>query len=201
MDTSPAKFSGFLTLLCAFGLLPAHAADAPANARQYEFELQTLNMGDQVRRGVVKFNINDGMTEDELDAVNKALDDAGASPVNPEGFRELALSNGTRVKIGGFLVEGFIEDSVEGVHSLPVELSTNDEFSTTEAALVLQLAKVGNLFVSRPGAPDVVATTGQVVDKRFYKLHKQASITADEAALTEWIRKNIPPQGAAEPGN
>ena len=37
----------------------------------------------------------------------------------------------------------------------------------------------------------VVATTGQVVDKRFYKLHKQASITADEAALTEWIRKNV----------
>jgi hypothetical protein len=200
MDTSRAKFSGFLTLLCAFGLLPAHAADAPANARQYAFELQTLNMGEQVRRGAVKLNVNDGMTEDELDAVNKVLDDAGASPVNPEGFRELSLSNGTHVKIGGFLVEGFIEDSVEGVHSLPVELATQDEFSTTEAALVLQLAKTGNLFVCRPDAPDVVATTGQVVEKRFYKLHKQASITADEAALAEWIRKNVPPQGAAEPG-
>ena len=87
------------------------------------------------------------------------------------------------------------------MHSLPIELSTKDELSTTEAALVLQLAKAGNLFVSKPDAPDVVATTGQVVDKRFYKLHKQASITADEAALTEWIRKNIPPQAAAEPGN
>ncbi|HJY42854.1 MAG TPA: hypothetical protein VJ303_16490 [Steroidobacteraceae bacterium] len=201
MDTSRAKFSGFLTLLCAFGLLPAHAADAPADTRHYAFELPTLNMGEQVRRAGVRFNINDGMTEDDLDAVNKVLDDAGASPVDPEGFRELSLSNGTRVKIGGFLVEGFIEDSVEGVHSLPIEFSTKDELSTTEAALVLQLAKAGNLFVSKPDAPDVVATTGQVVDKRFYKLHKQASITADEAALTEWIRKNIPPQAAAEPGN
>ena len=191
MDTSRAKFSGFLTLLCAFGLLPAHAADAPANARQYGFELQTLNLGEQVRRGGVKLNINDGMTEEDLDAVNKVLDDAGASPVNPEGFRELSLSNGTHVKIGGFLVEGFIEDSVEGVHSLPIELSTKDEFSTTEAALVLQLARVGNLFVSKPDDPDTVATTGQVVDKRFYKLHKQASIAADEAALTQWIRKNL----------
>jgi hypothetical protein len=201
MDMSRAKFSGFLTLLSAYAMLPAHAADEPAVARHYSFELQTLNMGQQVRRAGVKFNIDDGMTEDELDAVNKALDDAGASPVNPEGFRELSLSNGTHVKIGGFLVEGFIEDSVEGVHSLPVELSARDEFSTTDAALILQLAKVGNLYVSRPDDPDAVATTGRVVDKRFYKLHKQAAITADEAALTEWIRKNVPPQAAAEPGN
>jgi hypothetical protein len=192
-----------LIMLCALLALTSgtYAADAPASARHYSFQLQTLNMGQQVRRSGVKFNINDGMTEEELDSVNKALDDAGASPVDPEGYRELSLSNGTRAKIGGFLVEGFIEDSVEGVHSLPVELSAKDEFSTTEAALVLQLAKVGNLFVSRPDDPDVVATTGKVVDKRFYKLHKQASITADEAALTEWIRKNVPPQQTAEPGN
>jgi hypothetical protein len=191
MGMSRAKLGGFCTLLCALALL-ANAAEAPESARHYAFELQTLNMGQQVRRaGGVKFNINDGMTEDELDAVNKALDDAGAAPVDAEGYRELSLSNGTRVKIGGFLVEGFIEDSVEGVHSLPIELATKDEFSTTEAALVLQLAKVGNLFVSRPDDADVVATTGQVVDKRFYKAHKQASITADEAALTQWIRKNL----------
>jgi len=184
-----------LLVLCALFALTslANAADAPANARHYAFELQTLNMGQQVRRASVKFNINDGMTEDELDAVNKALDDAGAAPVNPEGFRELSLSNGTHVKIGGFLVEGFIEDSVEGVHSLPVELSASDEFSTTEAALVLQLARAGNLFLSRPDDPNVVATTGQVIDKRFYKLHNKASITADEAALTQWIRKNVAP--------
>jgi hypothetical protein len=192
-----------LTVLCALAMLTSSpfAADAPADARHYSFELQTLNMGQQVRRAGVKFNINDGMTEDDLDAVNKALDDAGASPVDPEGYRELSLSNGTRVRIGGFLVEGFIEDSVEGVHSLPVELAAKDEFSTTDAELILQLAKVGNLYVSRPDDADAVATTGQVVDKRFYKLHKQAAITADAAALTEWIRKNVPPQDAAEPGN
>lgn len=194
MDISGAKFSGFLTLLCAFGLLPTHAAEVPAAARHYAFELQTLNMGEQVRRaGGVKFNINDGMSEDELDAVNKALDDAGAAPVDAEGFRELSLANGTRVKIGGFLVEGFIEDSVEGVHSLPVEMSTTAELSTPEAALILQLAKAGNLYVSRPGDADVVATTGQIVDKRFYKLHKQASITSDAASLAVWVVQNISP--------
>lgn len=182
-----------LLMLCALTVFASATlgADETANARHYSFELQTLNMGQQVRRSSVKFNINDGMTEDELDAVNKALDDAGASAVDAEGFRELSLSNGTHVKIGGFLVEGFLEDSVEGVHSLPVELSTKDEFSTTEATLILQLAKVGNLYVSKPDDAAVVATTGQVVDKRFYKLHKQASITADEAALTQWIRKNV----------
>jgi hypothetical protein len=200
MAMRQAKVGGFCTVLCAFALL-AHAADSPAAARHYAFELQTLSMGQQVRRADVRFNINDGMTEDELDAVNKALDDAGATPVDPAGYRELSLSNGTRVKIGGFLVEGFIEDSVEGVHTLPVELSTRDELSTTEAALILQLAKAGNLYVGRPGDANAVATTGQVVDKRFYKLHKQAAITADETALAEWLRKNIAPQDAAEPPN
>jgi hypothetical protein len=192
-----------LIVLCALTVLASatFGAEAPTSARRYSFELQTLNMGQQVRRADVKFNINDGMTEDELDAVNKALDDAGASPVDPEGYRELSLSNGSHVKIGGFLVEGFIEESVEGVHSLPVELSTKDELSTTEAALILQLAKAGNLYVGRTGDADAVATTGQVVDKRFYKLHKQAAITADEAALAEWIRRNVPPQHAAEPQN
>lgn len=182
-----------LIVLCALLALTSasHAADEPATTRHYAFELQTLNLGQQVRRSSVKFNINDGMSEDELDAVNQTLDDAGAAPVDAEGFRELSLSNGTHVKIGGFLVEGFIEDSVEGVHSLPVELSTQDEFSTPEATLILQLAKAGNLFVSLPDNADVVATTGQVIDKRFYKLHKQASITADETALLEWIRKNV----------
>ena len=182
-----------LIVLCALTVFAgaAFGADETPNAKHYAFELQTLNMGQQVRRSNVKFNINDGMSEDELDAVNKALDDAGAAPVDAEGFRELSLSNGTHVKIGGFLVEGFIEDSVEGVHSLPVEMSTKDEFSTADAALILQLAKVGNLYVSRPNDEDVVATTGQVSEKRFYKLHKQASITVDEAALAEWIRKNV----------
>jgi len=188
------RLNGLFVALCACGFLAhaTHAADAPADAKRYSFELQTLNMGEQVRRaGGVKFNINDGMTEDELDAVNKVLDDAGASPVDAEGYRELSLSNGTHVKIGGFLVEGFVEDSVEGVHSLPVELAAKDELSTTDAALVLQLMKAGNLFAGRPDNPDLVATTGQVVDKRFYKLHKQASITRDETALAEWIRQNV----------
>jgi len=117
-----------------------------------------------------------------------------ASPVDADGYRSLALPNGTQVKIGGFLVEGFVEDSVEGVHKLPMEFSVSDAFSTVEAALVLQIAKAGNLFVASPTDPEKAATTGRVSERRFYKLHRQASVTADENALAEWIRQNVAPR-------
>jgi hypothetical protein len=186
-----------LIVVCALAMLATvtYGAETPASVKQYTFELQTLNLGDQVRKGGgVKFNVTDGMSEDELDAVNHVLDELSASPVDGDGYRALALSNGTQVKIGGFLVEGFVEDSVEGVQRLPLEFSVKEAFSTAEAALVLQIAKAGNLFIASPSDPEKVATTAKVDDRRFYKLHRQASITADENALAEWIRQNIPPR-------
>ncbi|HEV8333864.1 MAG TPA: hypothetical protein VGQ22_20750 [Steroidobacteraceae bacterium] len=197
MNTSSVQAGLLFTVLCALALLAngTHGAEAPAAVKQYAFELQTLNLGDQVRKaGGVKLNVNDGMTEDELDAVNHALDELSASPVDADGYRTLALPNGTQVKIGGFLVEGFVEDSVEGVQSLPMEFSVKEAFSTAEAALVLQLAKAGSLFVASPTDPEKVATTAKVDERRFYKLHRQASITADENALAEWIRQNVAPR-------
>ena len=186
-----------LTVLCALAL-PANcirAAEAPAAVKQYAFELHTLNLGDQVRKtGGVKVSVTDGMSEDELDAVDHALDELSASPVDADGYRTLALPNGTQVKIGGFLVEGFVEDSVEGVQSLPLEFSVKEAFSTAEATLVLQIAKAGNLFVASPTDPEKVATTDRVSERRFYKLHRQASVTADANALAEWIRQNVAPR-------
>lgn len=167
-----------------------YGAEAPATVKAYAFELRTLNLSDKVRRGQIEFNIDNGMTEGELESVRKVLDQLGASRVDADGYRELSMSNGSRVRIGGFLVEGFLEDSVEGVHSLPVELSVTGEFSTVEAALVLQIAAAGNLFVAGSD-PDRVATTARVTDRRFLKLHKQVSITPDATALAEWVRQNI----------
>lgn len=167
-----------------------YGVEAPATVKAYAFELRTLNLSDKVRRRQIEFNIDNGMTEDELESVRRVLDQLGASRVNDNGDRDLALSNGTLVRIGGFLVEGFLEDSVEGVHSLPVELSVTGELSTIEAALVLQIATAGNLFVASSD-PDRVATTARVTDRRFLKLHKQVSITPDATALAEWIRQNI----------
>jgi hypothetical protein len=193
MKMNRMTIGGLLGVLCTVALMTV-AAEAPASVKQYAFELQTLNLGDQLRKGGgVQLNVNDGMSEDDLDAVNKVLDDLGASSVDADGNRMLALSNGTQVKIGGFLVEGFVEDSVEGVHSLPMEFSVQQTFSPAEAALVLKMAKAGNLFVASPTDPEKVATTGKVAERRFYRLHRQASITADESTLAEWIRQNVAP--------
>jgi hypothetical protein len=196
MSVSILKVGRFLTALCALGLLASTAggAEAPATVKQYAFELQTLNVSQQVRRRGVVFNVNEGMTEDELDAVNKVLDQLGASPVDAEGYRDFSMPNGTQVRIGGFLVEGFLEDSVEGVHSLPAAFSVKDEFSTAEAALVLRIATAGHLFIVGSADANLVATPAPVEDRRFYKAHKQATITADENSLAEWIRQNIPPR-------
>lgn len=181
-----------LGVLFLLGMLAGatYGAEAPATVKAYAFELRTLNLSDRVRRGQIEFNLDNGMTEDELESVRRVLDELGASRVNDDGNRDLALANGTRVRIGGFLVEGFLEDSVEGVHALPVELSVTGEFSTVEAALVLQIAAAGNLFVTGSD-PDRVATTARVTARRFLKLHKQVSITPDATALAEWVRQNI----------
>lgn len=183
-------------LLCVLGMLATatDGAEPSATVKQYAFELRTLNLADTVRAKQVRFNISNGMTEEELDAVNQALDELGASAVNDEGYRDLALSNGTRVRIGGFLTEGYLEDSVEGVHNLPLEFSVQDEFSTTEAALVVRLATAGNLFIGSTADPERIATLARVEDKRFYKLHKQAGLTPDEEAVARWIALNVAPR-------
>jgi hypothetical protein len=189
---------GALLLLCVLAS-ETHGAETSAPARAYAFELHTLNLGDKVRRGQIEFNIDNGMTEDELESVRHVLDQLGASRVDDNGYRELSLSNGTRLRIGGFLVEGFLEDSVEGVHSLPVECSVKSEFSTVEAALILRIATAGNLSIDSSD-PDRVATTARVTDRRFLKLHKQVSITPDETALAEWIRQNITARDVPDEG-
>jgi hypothetical protein len=167
------------------------ADELPATTKEYSFGLHTLNQPDTVRRKQVQFSIDSGMTEDELDSVNHVLDGLGATHVDADGNRELTLSNGTRVKIGGLLAEGFLEDSAEGVHSLPAEFSTQDGFSTVEAALVLQIASAGHLFVGSSIEADEVATTVQVNDKRFLKRHKHVAVTPDEKTLAEWIQQNF----------
>jgi hypothetical protein len=180
----------------------ANAANAAETStlKQYTFELRTLNLGETSRKGQLQFNIDNGMIEEELDSVRRVLDQLGASEVDKEGDRYLSTSNGTRVKIGGFLVEGYLEDSVEGVHSLPVEFTVKGEFSTPEAALVLRIAAAGNLFIGSPADPERVATTARIGDRRFYKRHKQAAITPDENALAEWVRQNIAARDGPDAG-
>jgi hypothetical protein len=187
-------------LLGAFFIMTSatYAAETAANLKHYSFGLHTLNQPDKMRRKQVQFSIDSGMTEDELDSVNHTLDALGASPVDADGSRELALSNGTRVKISGFLTEGFLEDSVEGVHSLPLEFAVKESFSPVEAALVLKLAAAGHLFIGSSIDADSVATTVEVRDRPFRKAHKTIAVTQDEKALAEWIQQNIPAGDAAD---
>lgn len=193
------------TACLVLGVLVSATAGAqpPADqsSKQYAFGLYTLNVGATVRRGQVKFDLDDAMTEDDLESVKHVLDPLGASPVDNEGYRHFSMPNGTRVRIGGFLVEGFPEDSVESVRGLAVEFSVKDEFSTSEAALVLRIAAAGNLFIASSADADRVATPARIDDRRFYKRHKEASTTPDEKALAEWVRQNISPRdGPAEAG-
>jgi hypothetical protein len=196
--------SRFLFSLCVLALLTSTTpgAEAPAPIKHYVFELETLDLGDKVRRGrtsfpgAVEFKIASAMSEDDLDAVNDILDDLGASRPDAEGYRDFSMSNGTRARVGGFGENPEVAGA--GVQSLPVEFSVKDEFSTAEAAVVLQLAAEGNLFVTSSSDPTLAATKTQVIDKRFLRRHKNYSVTPDDTALAEWVRKNIPPHDAAD---
>jgi len=191
-----------LGVLCMLANTP-YAADSPPTLKQYAFELETLNSSDKVRKGrtsfdgnSVQFNIAATMSDDELAFVNNLLDDFAATPPDDEGYRNFTMSNGTRVRVGGFRENEDVNGAA--VPSLPVEFSVAGEFSPAEAAVVLQITAEGNLFVASSSDPTLAATKAQVVDKRFLKNHKNYSVTPDENALAEWIRKNIPPGAAGE---
>ena len=202
------KAAGLYISLCVLSTLvsASYGADTPPTVKQYAFELETLNSGDKVRKGhtsfaggTVQFNIAATMTDDELAFVNNLLDDFSATAPDDEVARNFTMSNGTRVRVGGFKENQDVAGAA--VQSLAVEFAVNGEFSPAEAAVVLQIAAEGNLFVTSSSDPTLAASKAQIVDKRFLKSHKNYSVTPDEHALAEWIRKNIPPQEASDAGN
>lgn len=201
------KAVGLFVSLCVLSLV-AHAsrgADTAPIFKQYAFDLETLNSGDKVRKGrtsfagAVQFNIAATMTDDELAFVNNLLDDFAATPPDDEGYRSFTMSNGTRVRIGGFVENKDVAGAA--VQRLPIEFSVQDEFSTAEAAVVLKIVAEGNLFVTSARDPTLAATQAQVSDKRFLKSHKNYSVTPDDKALADWVRKNIPPPEASDEGD
>jgi hypothetical protein len=173
-----------------------HGAE-PTAVKRYAFELVTLNLSASARTrrdpssgGRMQINVPSAMTDEELETVKSILDHLRASPPDSEGYRHFSMSNGTRGRMGGFIEDPEVAGA--GVRSLPMELAVENEFSTTEAALVLRIAVAANLFVGKPDDPTVAATTYEVTDRPFRKEHPRATATLDEKSLVEWIRQNIP---------
>ena len=182
---------------------PTNGAE-PAAARKYVFELVTLNLSatarsrrDPTSGGRMQIDVPSAMTDGELETVRNILDQLSASPPDSEGYRHFSMPNGTRGRIGGFVEDPEVAGA--GVRSLPMELAVANEFSTTEAALVLRIAVAANLFVGKPDDPTVVATTYQVTDRPFRREHPRATVTLDDKSLADWIRQNIP-AGEVESG-
>ena len=137
----------------------------------------------------MQIDVASAMTDEELETLKRILDQKGASPPDSKGYRSFSMPNGARGRIA------IIEDpevAGAGVQRLPMELEVAGELSTTEAALVLQIAIAANLFVGKPDDPTVVATTYQVTDRPFRREHPRATVTLDDKSLAEWIRQNIP---------
>ncbi len=181
---------------------PADGAE-PTAVKKYAFELVTLNLSASARSrrdptsgGRMQISVPAAMTDDEVETVKRILDQLGASPPDGAGYRQFALSNGTRGRIGGFIEDPEVAGA--GVRSLPIELAVENEFSTTEAALVLRIAVAANLFVGKPDDPTVVATTYAVTDRPFRREHPHATATLDDKSLVEWFLQNIPAGNVAD---
>ncbi len=178
-----------------------YGAESSSAVKHYAFDLVTLQLSDKMRKGRsssgrIQIDIPSALTDDDLESVRNILDQLGATPPDGEGYRHFAMSNGTRVRIGGFVADPEVAGA--GVPSLPAEFSVANEFSTEEAALVLRIAAAANLFVSVPGDSTVVATTYEVTDRPFRKDHPRATFTPDAQSLAEWVRKNIAARGAPD---
>jgi hypothetical protein len=181
---------------------PADGAE-PTAVKKYAFDLITLNLSASARSrrdptsgGRMQISVPSAMTDEEVETVKRILDQLGASPPDRDGYRQFAMSNGTRGRIGGFIEDPDVAGA--GVPSLPMELAVENEFSTTEAALVLRIAAAANLFVGKPDDPTVVATTYELTDRPFRREHPRATVTSDEKSLVEWLRQNIPAVDVAD---
>jgi hypothetical protein len=175
----------------------------PTAFKKYAFELVTLNLSaksrsrrDPASGGRMQIDVPSAMADDELETVKSILDHLRASPPDSEGYRHFSMRNGTRGRIGGFIEDPEVAGA--GVRSLPMELVVENELSTAEAALVLQIAVAANLFVGKPDDPAVVATTYQVTDRPFAREHPRATATLDDKSLAEWLRQNIPAADVAD---
>jgi hypothetical protein len=196
--------SRFFSLLCVLAMAASatHGAEHAA-VKKYTFDLVTLNLSASARSrrdpssgGRMQISVPGAMTDDEVETVKRILDQLGASPPDGAGYRQFAMPNGTRGRIGGFIEDPEVAGA--GVRSLPMELAVENELSTTEAALVLRIAVAANLFVAKPDDPTVVATTYEVTDRPFRREHPRATVTLDEKSLVEWIRQNIPAGDVAD---
>jgi hypothetical protein len=198
-----------VALLCVLGMFTSAAGSAEqiaiesastaSTVKQYAFELRTFNNADRVRRGrapfsgaAIEFNIASAMSDEELESVRDLLDELSATPPDPDGYRSLKMPNDTHVRIGGFAEDTEVAGSA--VERLTLEFSGAGEFSATEAALVLRIARAGNLFIGGAADANTVATPAAVTDKRFRKRFRNATVTADENALAAWVRQNVSPQ-------
>ena len=189
--------SRFFASLCVLATVasPTNGAE-PAAVKKYAFDLVTLNLSARARSGRdptsggrMQIDVPSTMTDDEVETVKNILDQLQASPPDSEGYRRFSMPNGTQGRIGGFIEDPEVAGA--GVRSLPMELAVENEFSTTEAALVLRIAVAANLFVGKPDDPTVVATTYQVTDRPFHKEHPRATVTLDDKSLADWVRQNI----------
>jgi hypothetical protein len=118
--------------------------------REFSFYTHTCNFGNAVRTGtnpftgeIMEFPVDDGMTEDEIDAVQDIFDDNGIEGPEPE-YEGYAVYNDDGSSIRFRCHDLGAGDPITGI---PIEIVVSN-LTDEVLAIIIDVARAGNLALT-----------------------------------------------------
>jgi len=159
---------------------------------EFSFYTHTCNFGDAVRTGTnpftgetTEFPVDDGMTEDEIDAVQDIFDDNGIEGPEPEHEGYAVFSDdGSSIR---FRCHDL--DAGDPITGIPIELVVphlTDEVLT----IIMDVARAGNLALTSVTGEDVRLIEKQP-DSTQLKRWPDAATIGSVADLRDWLNNVI----------
>lgn len=159
---------------------------------EYSFLLHTCNLGDTARTGtnpftgkVVEFLIDDGLTNEEIDALQEVFDENGIDGPEPQGEGYAAYGpagNSLRFRCNDL-------DDGESISSIAVEVVVK-ELSAEILVIVLDVARAGN-FALTSSVGDCVRIPDRSPDVKLLERWPDATSLSSISELRQWLKDSI----------
>jgi hypothetical protein len=159
---------------------------------EHSFLLHTCNLGESVRTGTnpftgeaVEFPVDDGLTDDEIDALQDAFDENGIDGPEPDGEGYAVYGD------EGDCLRFRCPDLDDGVPITGVAAEiTVRELSNAVLAVVLDVARAGNLALTST-VGDCVRIVDRPPDRKMLERWPDAQTLSSVADLRQWLQESV----------
>ena len=156
--------------------------------QEHELDLRTCNLGSEVKEAANPFtgdpwrvHIDDGLTDDERNAVRALLARVGASEPDPDTYCQIRLSDGSRVNVA--------IGTLNMAHPCVAFAVEFQSLSPAVAEFVFSLAQAGNMTIRATST--VVAVLSPATKVRVQERWPTAQVVGSPVELESWLRRGI----------